>query len=74
MKTSPFPSSRVALSAGHATDRKIGMFLSARRPLVIPLLVAGGFFMENLDGTVIATAMPQMAWSFGASPVDLKSA
>jgi MFS family permease len=27
--------------------------------------------MENLDGTVIATAMPQMARSFGASPVDL---
>jgi hypothetical protein len=27
--------------------------------------------MENLDGTGIATAMPQMARSFGASPVDL---
>jgi EmrB/QacA subfamily drug resistance transporter len=27
--------------------------------------------MENLDGTVIATAMPQMAESFGASPIDL---
>jgi MFS family permease len=27
--------------------------------------------MENLDGTVIATAMPQMARSFDASPVDL---
>ena len=48
------------------------MFLPARRPLAIALLVAGAFFMENLDGTVIATAMPQMARSFGASPVDLK--
>ena len=47
------------------------MFLPARRPLAIALLVAGAFFMENLDGTVIATAMPQMARSFGASPVDL---
>src|ERR1700738_4405662 len=47
------------------------MFLPARRPLVIALLVAGAFFMENLDGTVIATAMPQMARSFGARPVDL---
>jgi EmrB/QacA subfamily drug resistance transporter len=42
-----------------------------RRPVAIALLVAGAFFMENLDGTVIATAMPQMARSFGASPVDL---
>jgi MFS family permease len=47
------------------------MFLPAGRPLAIALLVAGAFFMENLDGTVIATAMPQMARSFGASPVDL---
>jgi len=47
------------------------MFLPARRPLAIALLVAGAFFMENLDGTVMATAMPQMARSFGASPVDL---
>ena len=27
--------------------------------------------MENLDGAVIATAMPQMTRTFGASPVDL---
>ena len=41
------------------------------RPKQIALLVAGAFFMENLDGTVIATALPQMALSFHASPVDL---
>ena len=39
--------------------------------LRIALLVAGAFFMENLDGTVIATALPQMARSFATSPVDL---
>lgn len=44
---------------------------SGARPLLIALLVAGAFFMENLDGTVIATALPQMAASFGARPVDL---
>src|ERR1700743_1268159 len=44
---------------------------SSHRPLLIALLVAGAFFMENLDGTVIATALPQMAVSFGARPVDL---
>ena len=39
--------------------------------MFIALLVAGAFFMETLDGTVIATALPQMALSFRASPVDL---
>lgn len=29
--------------------------------------------MENLDGTVIATALPKMALSFGANPVDLNT-
>jgi len=42
-----------------------------RRSTLVALLVAGAFFMENLDGTVIATALPQMAQSFGAHPVDL---
>src|SRR5260221_10973118 len=34
-------------------------------------LVAGAFFMEMLDGTVITTALPDMAMSFGVGPVDL---
>ncbi|HEV2201219.1 MAG TPA: MFS transporter [Bryobacteraceae bacterium] len=42
-----------------------------RRAAAVALLVAGAFFMENLDGTVIATALPQMARSFGVSPIDL---
>jgi len=41
------------------------------RSTAISLLVAGAFFMENLDGTVIVTAIPQMAKSFGVEPVDL---
>ena len=35
------------------------------------LLVAGAFFMEFLDGTVIATALPEMARTFGIEAVDL---
>lgn len=35
------------------------------------LLVAGAFFMEFIDGTVIATALPDMAKSFGVEAVDL---
>ncbi|MGA5653293.1 MFS transporter [Rahnella contaminans] len=37
----------------------------------LPLLVAGAFFMENLDATVIVTALPQMAKDFGVHPVDM---
>jgi len=43
----------------------------ARGELGITLLVAGTFFMENLDGTVITTALPAMARSFGVAPLAL---
>jgi EmrB/QacA subfamily drug resistance transporter len=39
----------------------------------VALLVAGTFFMENLDATVITPAIPQMARSFAVRPVDLNS-
>ncbi|WP_239133609.1 MFS transporter [Rugosimonospora africana] len=39
------------------------------RPLA--LLVAGAFFMEMLDGTIIATAAPSMARSFGVASADI---
>ena len=45
--------------------------MSLSRATAISLLVAGAFFMENLDSTVIVTAIPQMAKSFGVHPVDL---
>ena len=35
------------------------------------LLVAGAFFMEFLDGTVTATALPDMARDFGVTAVEL---
>ncbi len=47
------------------------MALTARQSSIIALLVAGALFMEQLDGTVIATALPQMAQTFGVGPVDL---
>jgi EmrB/QacA subfamily drug resistance transporter len=40
-------------------------------PRALALLVAGSFFMENLDGTVIAPAMPHIAGEFGVPAVDL---
>ena len=42
-----------------------------RHALIVPLIVAGTFFMENLDGTVIATALPQMGGSFAVQPAAL---
>ena len=42
-----------------------------RQATCIALLVAITFFMENLDATVIATALPQMASDFGESAVSL---
>jgi len=37
----------------------------------LPYLVAATFFMEYLDTTVLATALPQMARSFGVGPNEL---
>jgi EmrB/QacA subfamily drug resistance transporter len=42
------------------------------RPLA--LLVAGTFFMENLDGTIIATAAPAIARDLRVDPVDVNLA
>jgi EmrB/QacA subfamily drug resistance transporter len=40
----------------------------------LALLVAGALFMENLDGTIIATAAPRMAVTFRVHPVDINAA
>ncbi|WP_375432412.1 MFS transporter [uncultured Friedmanniella sp.] len=42
------------------------------RPLA--LLVAGTYFMENLDGTIIATAAPAIARDLHVDPVDVNLA
>ncbi|GAB0114244.1 MFS transporter [Acidisoma sp. C75] len=39
--------------------------------VLVALLVAGTGFMELLDTTIITTALPRMAQSFGVHPVDL---
>jgi len=42
--------------------------------LLIPLVVACALFMENLDSTIIATSIPQIAQSLGESPLHLNLA
>jgi EmrB/QacA subfamily drug resistance transporter len=42
--------------------------------MLIPLIVACALFMENLDSTAIATALPTIAAAFGEPPVRLSLA
>jgi EmrB/QacA subfamily drug resistance transporter len=46
---------------------------SAIRLSLVALLVAGTFFMENLDATIITPAIPDIASSFQVRPVDLNA-
>lgn len=45
--------------------------MNESRPSTLALLAAGAFFMENLGATVIVTALPRMAGSFRADPIEL---
>lgn len=46
----------------------------ARPSFIIPLIIATALFMENLDATVIATALPSIALSLNESPLRLNLA
>ncbi len=45
-----------------------------RPRMLIPLIVACGLFMENLDSTVLATSLPAIAADLHVAPVSLKLA
>lgn len=46
----------------------------AARVRLTAVIVASALFMQNLDSTVIATALPAMARAFGADPVHMSAA
>ena len=46
----------------------------AARPVLVPLIVACALFMQNLDSTVIATALPTIARSLDETPLALNVA
>jgi EmrB/QacA subfamily drug resistance transporter len=46
----------------------------ARNGLLLPLIIACALFMENLDSSALATALPTIAQAFGGSPIHLKLA
>lgn len=45
-----------------------------RREILVPLIVATALFMENVDSTVIATALPVIARDLSVDPIGLKLA
>ena len=47
------------------------MPLRVSRHSLMLVIVASAFFMQNLDGTIITTALPQMAISFATTPIHL---
>jgi hypothetical protein len=47
---------------------------TSRRTRLIAVIVACALFMQNLDSTVIATALPTMARVFGVEPVRMNVA
>jgi EmrB/QacA subfamily drug resistance transporter len=53
------------------TNAKPLMQKPMSRTMIVPLIVASALFMENLDSTVITTALPQMAVTFGTTPIHL---
>lgn len=55
--------------------RPLVAFARSRSALVVtPLIIATALFMEQLDGTVLATALPAMAADLHEDPVALKLA
>jgi EmrB/QacA subfamily drug resistance transporter len=44
------------------------------RQVLIPMIIACALFMENLDSTVLATALPSIARSLGENPLHLSLA
>src|SRR5271154_592799 len=40
---------------------------------LLPWLVAGGFFMESLDTTILNTAVPAMARALDVAPLSMKA-
>ena len=46
---------------------------TAASPRILLWLVAVGFFMQTLDGTIVNTALPAMATSLGESPLRMQA-
>src|ERR1700758_560582 len=54
-----------------SVDRSSGRAREPRSKILIPLVIGCAFFMEGLDSTMIAVAIPDMAKSLDESPLRL---
>lgn len=63
------PSTHPVPTAGTLQTRR-----TTRRSRVTALIVACALFMQNLDSTVIATALPTIAQAFSAEPIHMNVA
>jgi MFS family permease len=43
------------------------------RDRLVPLVIAGAFFMQMMDTTILNTSLPQMARTFGVRPLELST-
>lgn len=53
-------------------EKKIEEDLALIPPRILPWLIAGAFFMQMLDGTILNTALPSIAHSIGESPLQIQ--
>ena len=61
----------ITFAGGLITPAMTGAPNPSLNPHLIAVIVASANFMGGLDATVVLTALPQMAKSFGVQPVDL---
>src|SRR5580700_10348995 len=52
-------------------ETNTGLVRAQQRRILIPLVIGCAFFMEGLDSTMIAVAIPDMANSLGENPLRL---
>ena len=64
------PAERVGTAAAPAVTRWYDLGTTQ----ITALIVACALFMQNLDSTVVSTALPAMARAFGADPVHMNVA
>src|ERR1700744_1854599 len=65
------PAPRHKLGLCRLVPRFARMPLRVSRHNLLLWIVTAAFFMQNLDGTIITTALPQMAVTFDTTPIPL---
>mgnify|MGYP006988318989 FL=1 len=57
---------------GVAPLRRLPQCRGMASPRILPLIVATALLMENIDSSVLATSLPQIARDLGSDPIHLK--